>query len=160
VGFESRSASVRRSNSSLYDVVGVRDMLERVPRYLFVLLAVYCGASLIHFVHNAELISEYPNLPVWLTRAKVYLAWFAITFVGIAGILLLKWGFRRLGLLLIAGYAALGFDGLGHYSLAPVSAHTLTMNATIWFEVVAAAGLLTATVALMLSRLRSLSPGN
>ncbi len=123
----------------------------RVPGYLFVLLAVYCGASLIHFAHNAELISEYPNLPAWLTRAKVYLAWLAITSVGIAGILLLKWRVRQLGLLLIAGYAALGFAGLDHYTRAPVSAHTLTMNATIWFEVVAAAALLTATVALMLT---------
>lgn len=51
--------------------------LARVPRDLLALLAVYCGASLIHFVHNA----------------------------------------------------------------------------TLWFDVVAAAGLLTATVALMLSRL-------
>jgi hypothetical protein len=118
---------------------------------LLVFLAVYCGASLIHFVHNAELISEYPNLPVWLTRAKVYLAWSAITSVGFAGLLLLRRGLRPLGLLLIAGYAALGFDGLGHYSRAPVSAHTFTMNATIWFEVVAAAALLTVAVALMLS---------
>ncbi len=125
----------------------------RVPSHLLVFLAVYCGASLIHFVHNAELISEYPNMPDWLTRAKVYLAWLAVTSVGIAGLLLLKWGRRPLGLLLIAGYAALGFDGLGHYSLAPVSAHTFTMNATIWFEVVAAAVLLAATSVLMLSHL-------
>jgi hypothetical protein len=115
------------------------------------LLAVYCGASLIHFVHNAEFISDYPNLPVWLTRPKVYLAWLGVTAVGMAGILAFKRGLFILGLLLIAGYAALGFDGLGHYSRAPVSAHTLAMNATIWFEVAAAAALLAGTVALMLS---------
>jgi hypothetical protein len=122
----------------------------RIPSYLLMLLAVYCGASLIHFVHNAEFLSEYPNLPAGFTRAKVYLAWLGVTAVGIAGVAVFKWGLRLLGLLLIAGYAALGFDGLGHYLLAPVAAHTFTMNATIWFEVAAAAALLVATVALML----------
>ena len=36
--------------------------------------------------------------------------------------------------MLIAIYAVLGFAGLDHYTLAPVSAHTLAMNATIWLE--------------------------
>lgn len=47
-----------------------------------------------------------------------------------------------LGLILVAVYALLGFDGLGHYAVAPMSAHTFTMNFTIWAEVVAAALLL------------------
>lgn len=131
----------------------------RIPGYMWALLAVYCGASLIHFVHNAEFLSEYPNLPIWLTRPKVYLAWLGVTAVGIAGILAFKRGFLIVGLLLIAGYAGLGFDGLGHYSRAPVSAHTLAMNATIWFEVAAAAALLAGTVVLMLfPRERTLGP--
>src|SRR5688572_18585339 len=125
----------------------------RIPASFFLLLAVYCGASLVHFVHNAEFLSDYPNLPAWLTRSTVYLAWLAIAAVGAAGLLFLKSRFRLVGLLLIGGYAALGFDGLGHYARAPVSAHTLAMNATIWFEVVAAAALLTATAALVLSHL-------
>ncbi len=41
-----------------------------------------------------------------------------------------------------AVYAALGFDGLHHYHLAPASAHSAMMNFTIWFEVVTAAILL------------------
>lgn len=126
----------------------------RIPASFFVLLAVYCGASLVHFVHNAEFLSDYPNLPAWLTRSTVYLAWLAIAAVGTAGLLFLKSRFRLAGLLLIGGYAALGFDGLGHYARAPVSVHTLAMNATIWFEVVAAAALLAATVALMLRDLK------
>jgi hypothetical protein len=131
----------------------------RIPSYFFVLLAVYCGASLLHFVHNAELLSEYPNIPAWLTRSKVYLAWLAITGVGTAGLLFLESRLRLLGLLLIGVYAALGFAGLDHYSLAPIRAHTATMNATIWFEVVAAACLLAATAALVLAHCRrSLSP--
>lgn len=131
----------------------------RIPTLLFVLLVLYCGASLVHFVHNAELLSSYPNMPAWLTYSKVYFAWFAITAVGAAGLLFLKSGFRLVGLLLVGVYAALGFDGLGHYSLAPMGAHTATMNATIWSEVVAAALLLSTTVVLMVSHLRrSLSP--
>src|SRR5438046_1975680 len=111
----------------------------RIPRYLLVLIVIYCGASFIHFAHNAEFVSEYPNLPIWLTRSKVYFAWLAVTAVGVAGITLLGLGLRSLGLLLIACYAALGFAGLDHYWAAPVAAHSLTMNATIWFEVAAAA---------------------
>ena len=124
----------------------------RIPGYLLALLAIYCAASLLHFVHNAEFVSAYPNLPPWLTRSKVYLAWLAITAVGAAGILFLKAGIRLAGLLLIAGYAALGFAGLDHYWVAPLSAHTLAMNATIGFEVAAAAALFVVTIALLFRR--------
>ncbi len=91
---------------------------SRIPRYLLALLAVYCAASLIHFVHNAEFVSAYPNLPAGLTRSKVYLAWLAITAVGAAGIFVVRLGARLPGLLLIAAYAALGFAGLDHYWVA------------------------------------------
>jgi hypothetical protein len=128
----------------------------RIPIHLWTLLTIYCVASLIHFVHNAEFIFEYPNMPDWLSRAKVYLAWCGVTAVGVAGVLAFKWRLRLLGLLLFAGYAALGFDGLGHYSLAPVSAHTLTMNATIWFEVAAAAVLFGATLSLLFHHVTTL----
>ena len=119
----------------------------RVPGTLLVLIGLYCAASLVHFAHNAEFVSEYPNLPAWLTRSRVYLAWLAVTAVGVAGMLLHRMGLRLLGLAVIAAYAALGFAGLDHYWVAPVSAHTLAMNATIGFEVAAAAVLLVATLA-------------
>ncbi len=128
---------------------------SRIPRYLLALLAVYCAASLIHFVHNAEFVAAYPNLPVGLTRSKVYLAWFAITTVGAAGILVVKLGARLPGLLLIAAYAALGFAGLDHYWVAAISAHTLAMNATIWFEVAAAGALCATAMALVFQCLAS-----
>ena len=126
-----------------------------VPRYLLVLLAIYCSASLIHFVHNAQFISDYPNLPASLTSSKVYLAWIAITSVGAAGVALAMYGRRVPGLLLIAAYAALGFAGLDHYVLALMSAHTLAMNATIAFEVVAAAVVLAVSVTLLLRLVRA-----
>src|SRR4029453_6261308 len=93
----------------------------RIPGYLLAVLAIYCAASLIHFVHNAQFISDYPNLPASLTPSKVYLAWIAVTSVGTAGVALAMSGRRVPGLLLIAGYAALGFAGLDHYVLAPMS---------------------------------------
>jgi len=127
----------------------IRTSSARIPAYLLAALAIYCAASLIHFIHNAEYLSDYPNLPAWLSRAKVYLAWLAISSVGATGLLLMSSGFRLAGLALIAGYAALGFAGLDHYSLAPASAHTLAMNATIVFEVTAAAVLLVMTIALL-----------
>ena len=50
------------------------------------------------------------------------------------------------GLLLVATYAALCFDGLGHYAVAPIALHTLGANITILSEVAAVALLLPATV--------------
>jgi hypothetical protein len=87
---------------------------NRLPAVLLVLLSLYGAASLFHHAHNAEFLAEYPNMPMWLTRAKVYIA--------------------------------LGFDGLGHYSLAAFSEHTMTMNLTIGLEVASGALLCFAAV--------------
>ena len=102
-----------------------------------VLLVTYFVASLLHFTHNAEFIAFYPNMPAWLTRETVYLAWLAVTSVGVAGIVAARFGLGALGALLVGIYGALGLDGLAHYSLALCSEHTLGANLTIWFEVVA-----------------------
>jgi len=115
-------------------------------RLLLALSVAYCIASLVHFAHNAELLSQYPNMPVWLSRSRVYAAWFAVTAIGALGLVVARSRYALLGFVLVAVYATLGFDGLGHYSLAPVSSHTLAMNLTIWFEVVAAAVLLMFTL--------------
>ena len=117
---------------------------------MFLLFCIYCAASLVHFVHNAEFLSAYPNLPAWLTRSEVYFSWIGVTVVGLTGLCLFRFGRRVLGLVFIAFYAALGFAGLDHYSLAPMSAHTRVMNATIWFEVASAAFLFATTVMLLL----------
>jgi hypothetical protein len=122
-----------------------------IPKYLLILLIVYCGASLIHFTHNAEFISEYPNLPIWLTPSKVYVAWLAVTVVGVAGVVFLRLGLRSLGFLLLTCYAALGFAGLDHYWVAPIEAHSFSANATIWFEI-AAAAVLFVTAGILLFR--------
>jgi hypothetical protein len=113
-----------------------------LPLPLIVLMAIYFMTSIGHFGHNAEFICEYPNLPVWLTRAKVYAVWLAITSVGATGLLLMRKRFDAAGLSFIAIYAALGFDGLEHYAIAPMEWHSLSANLTILSEVVAAALLL------------------
>jgi hypothetical protein len=59
------------------------------------------------------------------------------------------------GLLLVAAYAALGFDGLGQYAAAPMAHHTLGANITILSEVAAAAVLFPATVYLLVRNVRS-----
>jgi len=141
-----------------HPVIQIRST-SRLPGYLFALLAIYCAASLVHFVHNAQFITEYPNLPAWLTSSEVYLAWLAVTSVGAAGVAIAMSGHRVFGLVLIAGYAALGFAGLDHYTRAPLSAHTLAMNATIAFEVVAASALLTVSVALLFRPARDSAVG-
>ncbi len=126
-----------------------------LPKPFVVLLVIYFFTSLGHFAHNAEFFCEYPSLPAWLTRAKVYAAWLAITSVGLAGLILMKNKLVATGLLLVAAYAALGFDGLGHYAVAPMAHHTLGANITILSEVASAALLLPAAAYMLLHHLRN-----
>jgi len=125
-----------------------------LPKLFLALTVVYFFTSLGHFSHNAEFICEYPNLPGWLTRTKVYAAWAAITSVGVLGFFLIRKRLVAAGLLFIAVYAALGFDGLGHYSVAPMELHTFTANLTILSEVAAAALLLAVTLQLLALQFR------
>jgi hypothetical protein len=104
-------------------------------RGLVIFACLYCAAALIHFTHNAEYLADYPNMPKWITRGGVYFVWAAETLIGVGGAFLLWRGYARVGTLLLMIYAALGFDGLLHYSLAPMAAHSFMMNFTILFEV-------------------------
>jgi hypothetical protein len=101
----------------------------------------YGLASLAHFAHNAEYIAFYPNMPVWLTRDNVYLAWLAVTGVGVLAIAFAAAGWRAAAALFLIVYGAFGLDGLGHYGLALCSQHTLAMNVTIWAEALAGVAL-------------------
>ncbi|WP_153067114.1 hypothetical protein [Steroidobacter cummioxidans] len=113
--------------------------MDRPNRLLFLLLTVYATASLVHFVHNAEFLGDYPGLPDSWSRAGVYLAWIGMTAIGGLGALLVYRGRESIGLMVLAVYAALGLDSLGHYVVAPLSSHTSMMNTTILLEVGAAA---------------------
>jgi hypothetical protein len=106
------------------------------------LFALYAAASLLHFMHNAEYLAQYPNLPAWWTRADVCLAWCFITTLGFLGYMLYRGEHRRAGLILLAIYGGLGIDGLLHYTRASIAHHSVAMNLTIWGEVAAAAVLL------------------
>ena len=113
-----------------------------LQKSLLVLAAVYFTASLAHFGHNAEYIAFYPGMPGWLTREKVYLAWLAVTSVGVVAFVFARLEFPALALLFLAAYGALGLDGLAHYTLALCSEHTLVANITIWSEAITGAVLL------------------
>jgi len=80
-------------------------------RTLATCLLIYAAASLLHHIHNAEYLAEYPNLPAWLTPAKVYLVWTAEAVLGLVGYLLLRSGYRRAGLE-VAAAAALFLSAL------------------------------------------------
>ena len=108
-------------------------------RTLGMLLVAFGAASFVHFMHNAEFIADYPKLPAAWTRADVYIAWLSMTAIGLFGWSLLARGREIAGALVIAVYAILGLDSLGHYFVAPLSSHTLAMNATILLEVTTAA---------------------
>lgn len=127
--------------------------LNQFPKILLALTAAYFLTSLGHFSHNAEFICEYPNLPAWLTRAQVYAVWAGITSVGVVGLLLMRKQFMATGLLLMAVYAAMGFDGLGHYAVAPIELHPLMANVTILSEVFSAALLLPVVLWLLASHM-------
>lgn len=117
-----------------------------IGKLLLGLLLLYGLASLIHFAHNAEFLVEYPNMPSGLSRSHIYIAWLAVTAIGLCGYVLWRYGHEILGLCVIAAYAALGFDGLAHYALAPFAAHSIPMHGTILVEVVAAASLFAAVL--------------
>jgi hypothetical protein len=106
------------------------------------LLVLYAALSLLHFAHNAEYLAQYPNLPTSWTRADVYFAWCGVTSIGLLGYGLYRGGLARSGLAVLAIYATLGFDGLLHYTRAPMAHHSAAMNLTIWAEFAAAALLL------------------
>jgi hypothetical protein len=121
-------------------------------RLLGWLMLPYAAMSLLHFAHNAEYLADYPNLPAWLSRAHVYLAWCAVTLLGVTGYLIYRRAHRSLGLLLLCVYALVGFDGLLHYRRAPFFMHAGMMNFTIWAEVFAAALLLAGVISVALRR--------
>ena len=85
-------------------------MTDAKRKTILVLLLLYGVASLIHFIHNAEFLAEYPNLPSSWTRTGVYLVWLGITAVGASGWLLIHRGFHRVGLVVVAVYAIMGLD--------------------------------------------------
>lgn len=119
-----------------------------------ILLLTYGAASLVHYAHNAEFLIDYPNMPAWLSPARVYAAWLGVTAIGLVGFLLICRGYQLTGLAVSGVYGVLGLDGLGHYTLASLSAHTFTMSLTIWLEAATAVLLLTAVVSMILRRLR------
>jgi hypothetical protein len=104
-------------------------------KHPFLLVAVlsYAAASLLHHVHNAAFLDEYPHMPAWITPGIVYAAWAVTTAVGVAGLF-----YRPL----LAAYGGLGLYSLAHYFAAPFSAHSAGMNVTILLEVGTAALLL------------------
>lgn len=113
-------------------------MYKPMQKTLLIFLLIYGVASLIHFVHNAEFLADYPNLPDSWSRAGVYFAWIGITVVGVIGWVLVTRSYHLSGLLLLAIYAVFGLDSLAHYMVASLSSHTLVMNLTIFLEVTAA----------------------
>ena len=112
---------------------------------LLTFILLYGAMSLVHFLHNAVYLQLYPNMPTWLTPVGVMASWLVIAAIGALGYWLFRRGQKAIGLVMIAIYAALGFGGLDHYAIAPVSAHSLAMNATIVGEVIAATALLVVT---------------
>jgi hypothetical protein len=125
----------------------------KLPVPFLALLAAYFLASLAHFSHNAQYIAFYPGLPGWLTPEKVYLAWLAVSSIGVLGFVVRWFGWQSTSLLLLGLYGAFGLDGLAHYTLALCSEHTLVANVTIWSEAAIGLTVLLASAVLFSRRL-------
>ena len=128
--------------------------IAALSKPVLALFAIYAVASLAHFAHNAEYIAFYPGMPGWLSPGKVYVAWLGVTVVGVASLVLGWLGFGASGLIALGLYGALGLDGLGHYTLALCSEHTLVSNLTIWAEAVSGLVLLLTASVLLGRRLQ------
>ena len=112
-------------------------------------LMAYMVGSFIHHFHNAQFIDEYPNMPRGFPVAIAYVVWGTVTAIGLVGYYFARRGRELVGLALVGLYAAYGLLVLGHYRLAPVSAHTTGANLTIGLELITAV-LLLGTVAVLL----------
>jgi hypothetical protein len=106
----------------------------------------FLACTLMHFVHNAEFLADYPNMPKSVSRGDVYLVWLALAATGVTGYLLRVRGHRWAGTSALVLATVMAFDSLGHYWLAPFSAHNAAMNATILADVASAALLLAVTL--------------
>lgn len=119
-----------------------------MPRGFGLLLLAHACAVWAHFSHNAAFLPFYPGMPAWLTPEQVYLAWGAVSAVGVLA-LTLAWRGRTLSALgVFAVYGALGLDGLLHYTLGLCSEHTAVANLTIAAESLTGLGLVLASAVL------------
>jgi len=115
---------------------------------LLALLIVHMAASLWHHIHNGRFLDEYPGMPVRsVPPIFAYIAWAVTTAIGLAGYYWVCNGRRLLGFGALGLYAAYGVLAFTHYTLAPMSAHTAVMNATILGEGVTGALLLATVIA-------------
>ena len=108
-------------------------------------LLAYMVGSFIH----AQFIAEYPNMPGGFPVSVAYFVWGVATLVGLLGYYFARRGHELLGLGAVGVYAAYGLMVLGHYTLAPISAHTMGANLTIALELVTAALLLGTVIVLL-----------
>ena len=111
-------------------------------RMLPIALIALAATSLVHHVHNAQFLDDYPNMPAWLSVGSVYAAWLVAAAVGFAGYALWRSGHRVIGTVLLLAYGCSGLDALIHYLIAPLAAHSLAMQLTIALEAAAGAFLL------------------
>jgi hypothetical protein len=135
---------------------GGNEMTKHVDvRPLITASIAYAFASLFHHVHNATFLTVYPNLPPSLSVLGVYVAWAAVTTIGVMGFLLIRYKYLGAGLLTLAIYGACGLDGLAHYVVADFSMHSTMMHFSILAEVFTGVVLICVAIATALKAKRT-----
>jgi hypothetical protein len=109
----------------------------QIPKRVWALAALLCLASFVQFAHHAEFLATYPNTPEDVTREGLYLAWMALTMVGMLAGGCAMLGRGMLAAIVLTLYGFLGtMAGVGHYAQGFWDEHSLAANATICFEAV------------------------
>jgi hypothetical protein len=60
----------------------IRGAQRRSDAFLLPPMLIYGAASLLHFLHNAVYLRDYPNLPLWLSAGGVMGAWMIVAGTG------------------------------------------------------------------------------
>jgi hypothetical protein len=107
----------------------------QIPKRVWAMAVLLCLSSFAQFAHHAEFLASYPNSSDDLTREELYLAWLALTAVGMLAGVCNVLGRGMLAAIVLALYGFLGaMAGVGQYAQGFWDEHPLAANATICLE--------------------------
>ena len=86
-----------------------------------------------HYADNYLYIDEYPQ-PDYINREMVALAWFLLTFLGVAGYLFYRDGRAAASSIYLLVYYYKGLSSLGHYAFGSEGEFSTKMHVAIWLD--------------------------
>ena len=120
---------------------------------LFRVLVASVVLTTIHYTDNYLYFDEYPQ-PESLQRWHVYVAWLALTAVGIAGYALYERGYALPSYVCLVVYSYTGLSSLGHYLYGSLDEFTAKQHGFILVDGLSGAAVLSFVVWTALTRRR------